>query len=511
MAGWGDAGTVVPWTLYERYGDTRVLRDSYASMLRWIDYLGAHSNGLIRPNEGYGDWLAADSTPGDLIGTAFFAYSTDIVRRAAEVLGEDDDAARLKDLHERIAAAFAQRWVRADGYVGSGSQTSYVLALHMGLVPDELRTRAFGRLVDDISSRGDHLSTGFLGTPFLLTVLADGGRTDVAYRLLQQRSYPSWGYMIGRGATTIWERWDGIRPDGSLQDVGMNSFNHFGLGSIGDWLYGSVGGLAPDAQQPGYRHFVVRPTPGAGVDDAASTIESGYGRMRSAWRRSGADTTVDVEVPMNTTATVHVPVGDGQEVREGARPVAAAAGVRVVATGPDEVVLEVGSGTYRFTAATPRTPTPGDGGSGGGAPAPGPGPIATPPAPTPPRPVSPRRTATAVRDAVVTALKRVRLRTVLRAGGVRSTLRGLTRGRYRVTVRAGASRRAATLLSGTTTVREATVGRRTLRLRLTSSGRRTVTRWVQDRRTVRLRVEVRFRPTGARRDTTVVRTLLVRG
>ncbi len=150
--------------------------------------------------------------------------------------------------------------MRADGTVGSGSQTSYVLALKFGLVPDNLKTAAFNRLADDVASRGNHLSTGFLGTPFLLNVLEDGGRADLAHKLLVQDSYPSWGYMLSRGGTTIWERWDGIRPDGSLQDAGMNSFNHFGLGSIGDWLYDEVGGLAP--LEPGYKKQLVAPSTG---------------------------------------------------------------------------------------------------------------------------------------------------------------------------------------------------------------------------------------------------------
>ncbi len=257
----------MPWALYRRYGDTRVLQANYDAMKRWIAYLQANSNNLIRPNQGYGDWLAPDSsTPLDLIGTAFFAHSTDIVRRAAVVLGHDEDAATYASLYSQIKSAFVARWVRADGTVGSGSQTSYVLALKFGLVPDALKAAAFDRLVADVTGRGNHLSTGFLGTPFLLSVLQDGGRGDVAHKLLAQDSYPSWGYMLARGGTTIWERWDGIRPDGSLQDAGMNSFNHYGLGSIGDWLYDSVGGLAPDESAPGLPPDGGRPVDGCGAE-----------------------------------------------------------------------------------------------------------------------------------------------------------------------------------------------------------------------------------------------------
>ncbi|MDW5598591.1 family 78 glycoside hydrolase catalytic domain [Conexibacter stalactiti] len=352
-AGWGDAGTVVPWELYEHYGDARVLADSYDSMVRWIDYLRANSNGLIRPDAGYGDWLANADTPKDLIGTAFFGYSTELVRRAALVLGKEDDAAQLRALHDQIADAFARRWVRADGRVGSGSQTSYALALHFGLVPEATRAAAAARLAANVEARDGHLSTGFLGTPFLLSVLADSGRGDLAYRILEQRTWPSWGYMIGNGATTIWERWDGIRVDGGFQDPGMNSFNHYGLGSIGDWLYGAVGGIAPDPDAPGYRRIVVRPTPGGTLTDANASVESDYGQARSAWSRDGRRMRLDVEVPVNAVAEVHVPRAVGQEVREAGEVPSQREGVRFLRSEPDALVYEVGSGSYRFIAADP--------------------------------------------------------------------------------------------------------------------------------------------------------------
>ena len=348
-AGWGDAGTVVPWALYRRYGDIRTLQRNYEAMTRWIAYLQANSAGLIRPNSGYGDWLAPDSTPLDLIGTAFFAHSTDIVRQAAQALGKDEDAATYAGLYGQIRNAFANRWVRADGTVGSGSQTSYVLALKFGLVPDSLRGAAFDRLVQDVVNRGNHLSTGFLGTPFLLSVLQDGGRADVAHKLLAQDSYPSWGYMLARGGTTIWERWDGIRPDGSLQDAGMNSFNHYGLGSIGDWLYDEVGGLAPAA--PGYKRLRVQPSTGT-LDSAGSAVETSYGHAETKWSRDAVGRlTIDVTVPVNTRADVHVPISDGQQVLEGGKPAAEQPGVTYKGTSDGVAVFEVGSGSYRFLAA----------------------------------------------------------------------------------------------------------------------------------------------------------------
>ena len=267
-AGWGDAGTVVPWALYRRYGDTRVLQANYDAMKRWIAYLQANSNNLIRPNQGYGDWLAPDSsTPLDLIGTAFFAL---LDRHRAP----GGSRARPRRGRRDVRVAVQPDQVGVRGALGARRR-------HRRLrQPDLLRARAEVRArtrraegqprstasSTDVTGRGNHLSTGFLGTPFLLSVLEDGGRGDVAHKLLAQDSYPSWGYMLARGGTTIWERWDGIRPDGSLQDAGMNSFNHYGLGSIGDWLYDSVGGLAPDESAPGYRRMVVEPVDGRGAE-----------------------------------------------------------------------------------------------------------------------------------------------------------------------------------------------------------------------------------------------------
>jgi alpha-L-rhamnosidase len=351
-AGWGDAGTVLPWALYRRYGDPRVLTANYDAMTKWITYLENNSNNLIRPNAGYGDWLAPDgSTPLDFIGTAFFAHSTDIVRQTAQVLGKDEDAASYAALYDQIRNAFANRWVHQDGTVGSGSQTSYVLALKFGLVPDNLKQQAFNRLADDVSSRGNHLSTGFLGTPFLLNVLQDGGRSDLAYKVLTQDSYPSWGYMLGRGGTTIWERWDGIRPDGSLQDAGMNSFNHYGLGSIGDWLYDDVGGLAP--RSPGYKTQLVKPATGAELSSASSSVKTSYGTARASWSRDAAGRLgIDVDVPVNTRAEVHVPIADGQQALESGKPANTQPGVTYKGTTDGDAVYEVGSGSYRFLAAT---------------------------------------------------------------------------------------------------------------------------------------------------------------
>ncbi|WP_073946366.1 alpha-L-rhamnosidase [Streptomyces kebangsaanensis] len=316
-AGWGDAGVTVPWALYQAYGDTRVLEESWASMLKWLDYLEAHSKGYLRPAEGYGDWLnVQDETPKDVIGTAYFAHSADLVARTAEALGKDPKP--CSDLFRAVRDAFRAAYVGDGGRVKGDTQTAYVLALSMDLLTDADRGPAAGRLVELIRSKDWHLSTGFLGTPRLLPVLTDTGHTDIAYRLLTQRSFPSWGYQIDRGATTMWERWDSIRPDGSFQDAGMNSFNHYAYGSVGAWMYENIAGIAPAA--PGFRAIRVRPRPGGGVTRARGRLESVHGPIATRWTAGKDGFRLSLTVPANTAAEVWIPVtgGGADQVAHGA-------------------------------------------------------------------------------------------------------------------------------------------------------------------------------------------------
>lgn len=303
-AGWGDAGVTVPWALYQAYGDREVLQDAWPSVQAWLTYLEQNSDRLLRPAQGYGDWLNVDDeTPKDVIATAYFAHSADLAARMAGELGEDADPYR--DLFERIRAAFQKAYVTSDGRVKGDTQTAYVLALSMNLLPDASRKAAADRLVALIEAKDWHLSTGFLGTPRLLPVLTDTGHTDVAYRLLQQRSFPSWGYQIDRGSTTMWERWDSIRPDNSFQDPAMNSFNHYAYGSVGEWMYTNIAGISTGG--PGYREIVIRPRPGGDVTTARATFTSVYGPVSTRWRQRSGRFTLTCAVPPNTTAEVWIP------------------------------------------------------------------------------------------------------------------------------------------------------------------------------------------------------------
>ncbi|MFF3612054.1 alpha-L-rhamnosidase [Streptomyces sp. NPDC002580] len=338
VAGWGDAGVTVPWSLYQAYGDRQVLADAWASVQAWLGYLERHSNGLLRPASGYGDWLnVSDETPKDVVATAYFAHSADLAARMATVLGKDP--APHTALFERVREAFRDAYVGADGRVKGDTQTAYVLALSMNLLPDGLRTAAAGRLVDLIRAKDWHLSTGFLGTPRLLPVLTDTGHTDVAYRLLRQQSFPSWGYQIDRGATTMWERWDSIRPDGSFQTPDMNSFNHYAYGSVGEWMYANIAGISPG--RPGYREIVVRPRPGGDVTSARATFTSAYGPVSTKWRLGSGGFELTCGVPANTTAEVWIPAAKPDDVSH-----TRAAFLR---TEDGCAVYRVGSGRHRFT------------------------------------------------------------------------------------------------------------------------------------------------------------------
>ncbi|WP_220090781.1 alpha-L-rhamnosidase [Micromonospora saelicesensis] len=354
--GWADAGITVPYALWQRYGDTRVIEEHYASMVRYASWLESTSSGNLRTNAGpYLDWLNLDDpTPAGVVGTAYYAYSIRLLGELAAAIGRDADATRYAALSRAIAQAFVNTYVAADGTVQGDSQTGYVLAIGMGLLTDPLRARAADRLVANVQRHDWHLSTGFLGTPDLLPALSATGHLDVAYRLLLNDTYPSWGYEIAKGATTIWERWDSIRPDGSFGDVGMNSFNHYAYGAVGDWMYRTVAGIQPDAANPGYAHVTFAPQPGGNLTSAKASYRSAYGTIGSDWDLDArGDMRLRVTVPANTTATVRFPAPGREAVTEGGRPAEQADGVRFVRMDGTVAVYEIGSGSYSFAVVPP--------------------------------------------------------------------------------------------------------------------------------------------------------------
>jgi alpha-L-rhamnosidase len=357
-AAWADAAVIIPWTMYLSYGDTRILEAQYPSMKAWVEYMRAKAGETHLWTTGFhfGDWLAFASTasdyPGattgkDLIAAAFYAHSTDLLQRAAAVLGKKEEAAEYAALLPKIKEAWVREFVTSTGRVGENTQTAYALALQFDLLPENLRAEAARRLAAEVKSRG-HLTTGFVGTPYLCHVLARFGHLDLAYKLLNREEYPSWLYPVKQGATTIWERWDGQKPDGSFQSVGMNSFNHYAYGAIGEWMYRVVAGLELDPREPGYRHVLAQPQPGGRLASAEARLQTPYGEAASGWALADGKATVSVAVPPNARGTVRLPAATLAGVTEGGVAVATAPGVRSALQDGDAVVVEVGSGSYRF-------------------------------------------------------------------------------------------------------------------------------------------------------------------
>ncbi len=361
-AGWADVATIAPWNMYLAYGDKRLLEQQYPSMKAWVGYIqGQSKEDLWNSGSHFGDWLfyrPEDDNDGRsaitdkyLIAQCFYAHSTQLLINAAKVLGKADDVSTYTALLQRIKAAFLKEYATPGGRLISSSQTAYVLALQFDMLPENLREQAAQRLVDNIRSYGNHLTTGFLGTPYLCHVLSRFGHLDVAYTLLLQDSYPSWLYPVKMGATTIWERWNGQKPDGSFETPGMNSFNHYAYGAIGDWMYRVTAGIDTEEDAPGYRRIIIRPRPGGSLTQATGTLQTYYGNIKSSWQLQNGQFSLDVEVPANTTATVYIPAKNNAAVQEGGKPLATQKDIRLVSTAQEQTVLEIGSGQYHFTTA----------------------------------------------------------------------------------------------------------------------------------------------------------------
>lgn len=331
---WGDAAVIVPWVLYQRFGDSGILADQFESMRAWVDVVAAAAGERRLWNQGFqfGDWLdpaAPPDRPADaradraVVATAAFARSAELLGRAAEALGRTEDARRYLALAAEIREAFNSEYVTPNGRLLSDAPTVYALALQFGLLADaEQRRRAGERLATLVRNNGYLISTGFVGTPLVCDALCSVGAHEDAYRLLLQRENPSWLYSVTMGATTVWERWDSMLPDGSINPGEMTSFNHYALGAVADWLHRVVGGLAPAA--PGYQHIEVRPHPGGGLTHARARHRTPYGMAACSWTVEGGRLELEVVIPANTHARVTLPGGDAE-------------------------LIEVGSGTHRWS------------------------------------------------------------------------------------------------------------------------------------------------------------------
>jgi alpha-L-rhamnosidase len=345
--GWADAGVILPWTLYRQYGDTGVIDENWQAMTRWLKHIGDANPDLIwrhKRSIDYGDWLAPDAvkagdptTPKDLIATAFWAYDAALMAQMAEATGRTAEAQAYAKLRADIGEAFVREFVRPDGGTGNDSQTSHVLALRFGLTPEPLRAASAARLVADIDRRGGRLSTGFLGTPYILDALSDNGHPDVAVTLLLQTAFPSWGYMVSKGATTMWERWNG-----DTGDVAMNSYNHYAYGAVVGFLYRRLAGI--DAASPGFDRIVIHPLDDPRLEHGGGTYQSVKGLISTAWRReAGGGFSMEATLPPNVNATIHMPAKPDQRLFEDGRPYSGA-----IRREGGVAIIEIGSGAYRF-------------------------------------------------------------------------------------------------------------------------------------------------------------------
>lgn len=341
--GWADAGVIIPWTTWMQYGDRSIIERNWDAMQKFMDFIAKANPDFIRKNgvgPNYADWLAPDDrTNKDLLATAYWALVARMMEQMAHAIRREDDAKRYAGLVGNIRHAFQSAYIKDNGEVGTGTQTSYVVALYTKMAPESLEPALVNNLVKDIESRKWHLSTGFLGTPFLLFTLADHGRSDVAYRLLLNESYPSWGYMLSKGATTWWERWNG-----DTGDPAMNSYNHYAFGSVVAWVYRYVAGIDTATDSPGFHHIVIHPHPDSFMPHSSGEYESTYGKITTDWSSDpGKSMSLKVTIPANTSATIYLPAIPNTQILESGTPIQARQenGVNVVETGSGSYVFEV--------------------------------------------------------------------------------------------------------------------------------------------------------------------------
>jgi alpha-L-rhamnosidase len=357
--GWADVATIVPWNMYLAYGDKKILQQQYTSMKNWVDFMkNSSKDNLWNRGFHFGDWLfyrpdddnsgRAAVTDKYLIAQCFYAHSTQLLINAARVLGKTEDAEQYADLLQKIKDAFLNEYMTPNGRLVSGTQTAYVLALQFDMLPENLRAQAAKRLVDNIKDYGNHITTGFLGTPYICDVLTRFGYNDIAYKLLLQETYPSWLYPVKMGATTIWERWDGQKPDSTFQTPGMNSFNHYAYGAIGDWMYRKMVGLDTYEDGVGYKHIKIKPHIGGNFTFASAALQTSYGKVASGWKIENGKIKMDVEIPANTTATVFIPGTNASGITESGTQVSKLKGINVKGVEEGYVVLNIGSGIYHF-------------------------------------------------------------------------------------------------------------------------------------------------------------------
>ena len=359
---WGDAGVIVPWRMYQNYGDKELLRNHYDAMKRYLENIRKQNPDFLWLKDignNYGDWLNANTiiaegysktrgeVPKDVFATAFYANSVRLFSQMATVLGNEKDAKEYQHLFENIRTRFNEAYVDKDGGIKGNTQSAYALALNFELLPEYKRLQAFNHLLKCIEEYDNRISTGFMTTIMMMKELVKYGRTDLAYMFLESERFPSWLYSINQGATTIWERWDGYVKGRGFQDAGMNSFCHYSIGAVGEWMYRNILGINPDDAQPGYKHFTIHPRPGGTLTWAKGSYNSIQGIIGSDWKLENGVFFLTVEIPVNTSAMVILPTGSKELINLNSKPVSASF-INNNYTIKNETALELGSGKYRF-------------------------------------------------------------------------------------------------------------------------------------------------------------------
>ncbi len=345
-AAWADVAVIAPWTMYLMFGDKEILMRQYESMKGWIGFMREHSEDYIWNYKlQFGDWVALDAeegsyfgaTPNDLTCTAYFAYSTGLFAKVARLL-DKPEAAEYEELYGKIVRKFQQTFFDEEGNLTAQTQTAHIVALYFKLTPKEYVSRTVEGLKRLLEKENGHLVTGFVGTPYFCHALSQNGCVKEAYDLLLKEDFPSWLYQVKMGATTIWEHWDGLKPDGTMWSADMNSFNHYAYGAIGEWMYRVMAGLEADEKAGGFKHAVLYPRPGGGLSFVDGRYHSIYGREAVRWEADGKEITLRVKIPANTTAEIRL--DNGEEVSEADGLIFTEAG--------EYLTAQAGSGEYEI-------------------------------------------------------------------------------------------------------------------------------------------------------------------
>ena len=357
---WGEAATIIPWNVYLHYGDTGILMRQYDSMKAWVDYMKGEDDKfggrrLWQSGFHYGDWLALDgnvvggvygATDPHLIASGYYYYSTSIVAKTAKILQKEDDAAYYEKLAEEIRNAFIQEYFTPAGRLSVDTMTAYVVVLYMGLTPDYAYKKVCKGLLNKLKRNRYHLETGFVGTPYLCRVLSENGMNDLAYHLLLEKGFPGWLYEVLMGATTIWERWNSVMPDGKISGTEMNSLNHYSYGSIVEWMYRNMLGIQPKEEGAGFKRFRIAPVPNYQIAGASATLRSASGMIKSSWSIDGKMLNLSMTVPFDTQATLVLPDAALEDIKQN---LSGKDGILQISQTGSNVIVEVLAGTYAFT------------------------------------------------------------------------------------------------------------------------------------------------------------------